>query len=66
MIRVVCWYPFDNGRHLVGDYDNSEEAYQVADQHNARRTNPTDDVMYLYDSSGQFLREPAGDVGVLP
>lgn len=54
--RVVGVDLFDHGDYLVGDYDSPDEAFKVADDHNTKRPGPMDDVYYVYDDKGRYLR----------
>ena len=64
--RVVGVDLFDHEDYLVGDYDTQEEAFTKADGHNEKRPGSMDDVYYVYDDLGHFLRKPAGPMGVSP
>lgn len=55
-IRVVGVDLFDHENYLVGDYDNSDEAFRVADEHNSERSDSMDDVYYAYDEIGNYVR----------
>lgn len=54
--RVVGVDLFDHGDYLVGDYDSRDEAFEVADSHNRRRKGSMDDVYYVYDDAGRYIR----------
>jgi hypothetical protein len=64
--RVVGVDLFDHGDYLVGDYDTTEEAFRIADDHNKARKGSMDDVYYVYNDQRKFLRNPAGNFGVSP
>lgn len=55
-IRVVGVDLFDHGDYLVGDYDDQDEAFRVADEHNEKRTGSMDDVYYAYDGQETYVR----------
>jgi len=44
------------GIDLFGDYDDQSIAFKVADEHNESRTGPMDDVYYVYDDQGNYIR----------
>jgi len=44
------------GIDLFGDYDDQSIAFKVADEHNESRTGPMDDVYYVYDDQGNYVR----------
>jgi hypothetical protein len=47
---------FSHEDYLKGDYDSRTEAYKVADDHNAKRSGSTDDIYYVYDDQGTYIR----------
>jgi hypothetical protein len=55
-IRVVGIDLFDHGDYLVGDYDKREEAFEVADGNNTKRTGSMDDIYYVYNDQGEYIR----------
>ena len=55
-IRVVGVDLFSHEDYLVGDFDYTIEAFIVADGNNIRREGPMDDVYYVYDDKGRYLR----------
>ena len=54
--RVVGVDLFDHSDYLVGDYDNREEAFLIADKHNTRRSGSMDNVYYVYADTGCYIR----------
>jgi hypothetical protein len=54
--RVVGVDLFDHEDYLVGDYDTPEEAFGVADSHNTNRPGPMDDIYYVYNDQGRYIR----------
>lgn len=50
------------------DCDTREEAFKLADEANKKRTGSMDDVRYVYDDQGNYLRgeEVVGKLGVSP
>jgi hypothetical protein len=70
--RVVGIDLFASEDCLVGDFDDREEAFTVADEHNKTRRGSMDDVYYVYDDTGELVRneeavkESTGDLGVSP
>jgi hypothetical protein len=54
--RVVGVDLFDHGDYLVGDYDTPEEAFKIADGHNTKRSGSMDNVYYVYDDQGRYIR----------
>ena len=54
--RVVGVDLFDHGDYLVKDCDTREEAFKLADEHNKKRTGSMDDVYYVYDDRGKYIR----------
>jgi len=55
-IRAVGVDLFDHSDYLVGDYDSRDEAFRVADEHNAQRSGMMDDVYYVYNDEGCYIR----------
>ncbi|MFH0873267.1 MAG: hypothetical protein V1846_00250 [Candidatus Komeilibacteria bacterium] len=53
--RVIGVDLFEGGDYLVGDYDNPQDAFDVADDHNKKRTGPMNDVYYVYDEKGNYI-----------
>ena len=56
--RVVGVDLFDHEDYLVDDYESRDEAFKIADDHNAKRTGSMDDVYYAYDDQGTHIRGP--------
>lgn len=54
--RVVGVDLFDHEDYLVGDFDSQDEAFQKADDHNKARSGSMDDVYYVYDDQGNYIR----------
>jgi hypothetical protein len=54
--RVVGADLFEHSDYLVGDYDNRNEAFRIADEHNTKRDEKMDDVYYVYDDQGTYIR----------
>lgn len=54
--RVVGVDLFDHDDYLVGDYDSRDEAFRVADEHNTRRSGSMDNIYYVYDDEGHYIR----------
>lgn len=54
--RVVGVDLFDHTDYLVDDYDSQDEAFEVADGHNTKRSGSMDDVYYVYDDQGHYIR----------
>lgn len=70
--RVVGIDLFSHEDYLVKDCDTRDEAFQLADENNKNRSGSMDDVYYVYDDTGKYLRgekavaEHTGDLGVSP
>jgi hypothetical protein len=47
---------FSHEDYLVGNYDSREEAFKIADEHNTRRKGSLDDIYYVYDDQGTYIR----------
>ena len=54
--RVVVVDLFSHERFLEAEFDSQEEAFRLADEHNTKRSGPMDDVYYVYDDQGRYLR----------
>lgn len=54
--RIVGVDLFDHGDYLVGDYDSQGEAFRIADEHNKKRSGSMDDVYYVYNDAGAYIR----------
>ena len=54
--RVVGVDLFDHENYLVRDCDSQDEAFRVADDHNTKRSGSMDDVYYVYDDQGRYIR----------
>jgi len=54
--RVIGIDLFENKDYLIGDFDNRNEAFQKADDHNMNRSGSMDDVYYVYDDTGCYIR----------
>jgi len=70
--RVIYVDPFSHEDGVVKDCDSQQEAFDLADKHNKGRTDSMDDVHYVYDDTGAYLRgaeavtEQTGGLGVSP
>lgn len=66
--RVVGADLFSHDDWIVDDYDSRDEAFKIADEHNKTRTDSMDDVYYVYDDTGKYLRgnEAVNGLGVSP
>ena len=64
--RVIGVDLFDHEDYLVGDHDDRNQAFKIADDHNNARSGSMDDVYYVYDDQGKYLRgnEAVGKLGV--
>ncbi len=71
-IRVIGVDLFSHEDYVVKDCDTRDEAFQLADEANKKRTGSMDDVYYVYDDTGKYLRgeeavkELTGGLGVSP
>lgn len=67
-IRVLAVDLFSREERVVKDCDTPEEAFKIADKHNIARENSMDDVCYVYDDNGDYIRgnEAVGKIGVSP
>lgn len=54
--RVVGVDLFSHEDYLKRDYDSRAEACRVADDHNAKRSGSMDDICYVYDDQGTYIR----------
>lgn len=54
--RVISCDLFDHSDYIKKDCDTQEEAFQIADNHNRQRKGSMDDVYYVYDDQGKYLR----------
>lgn len=54
--RVVGVDLFAHEDYIKKDCDTQEEAFQIADDHNRQRNGSMDDVYYVYDDQGEYLR----------
>jgi hypothetical protein len=66
--RVIGVDLFDHEDYVLKDCDTTDEAYVMADAHNRKRKSSMDDVYYVYDDKGTYLRGPehVGNLGVSP
>ena len=66
--RVVVIDLFDHEDYVLKDCDSQEEAFELADAHNAARTGSMDNVRYVYDDQGYYIRgdEDVDGPGVSP
>lgn len=56
MFRVIGYDLFDRSDYVVKDCDTKDEAFELADDHNRKRTGSMDDVYYVYNDKGDYLR----------
>lgn len=54
--RVIQIDLFSHEDFVVDDCDTKERAFELADELNAKRTGSMDDVRYVYDDKGEWLR----------
>lgn len=54
--RVIGVDLFDHTDYLVQDCNTEKEAFDLADAHNGKRTGSMDDVYYVYDDQGRYVR----------
>jgi len=54
--RVICVDLFNRDDYHVGDYDTHKKAFEVADKHNKARSGSIDDVYYVYNDRGKYIR----------
>jgi hypothetical protein len=54
--RVIVVDLFSHEDYLVDDYDSRDEAFTFADEHNMKRSGSMDDVYYVYDDRGTYIR----------
>lgn len=54
--RVIGVDLFSHEDYVRADYDSQEEAFRIADQHNTKRSGSMDDVYYVYDDHGTYIR----------
>jgi hypothetical protein len=54
--RVVNVDLFAREDYLVGDYDDRQEAFDKADEHNKARSGSMSDVYYVYNDAGSYIR----------
>ena len=54
--RVVGVDLFSHEDYLVGNYDSQEEAFKIADENNTQRKGSLDDIYYVYDDRGTYIR----------
>jgi hypothetical protein len=55
-IRIVGVDLFSSEDYLVGDYDDQDQAFRVADEHNSERSGSMSDVYYGYNDQGRYVR----------
>ena len=61
--RVIGCDLFDHSDFVVKDCDAQGEAFKIADDHNRKRNGSMDDVYYVYDDNGTYLRSEERRVG---
>lgn len=54
--RVVGVDLFNHEDYLIDDFDKCEDASVVADEHNTKRSGSMDDVYYVYNDIGKYVR----------
>jgi hypothetical protein len=54
--RVAGCDLFDHSDYVVKDCETHEEAFQIADDHNRQRSGSMNDVYYVYNDQGDYLR----------
>jgi hypothetical protein len=54
--RVIVVDLFSHEDYLVDDYDSRDEAFKFADEHNIKRSGSMDDIYYVYDDRGTYIR----------
>jgi hypothetical protein len=54
--RVIIVDLFSHEDGVVGDFASREEAFSLADEHNRKRVDAMEDVFYVYDDQGRYLR----------
>ena len=54
--RVVGVDLFSHEDYVMEDYGSRAEAFKVADDHNTKRSGSMDDVYYVYDDRGAYIR----------
>ena len=55
-VRVIVVDLLSHEDYLVKDCDSREEAFKMADEYNLRRSGSMDDVYYVYDDRGIYIR----------
>ncbi|MDO8571904.1 MAG: hypothetical protein Q7R79_04460 [bacterium] len=54
--RVIFVDLFSHEDGIIKDCDTREEAFALADTHNKGRSGSMDDVYYVYDDQGNYIR----------
>ena len=54
--RIIGVDLFSHEDYLVTDCDSREEAFKIADEHNVARRGSMEDVYYVYDDRGAYIR----------
>ena len=54
--RVMGVDLFSHEDYLVGDYNSRAKAFKAADANNTKRTGSMDDIYYVYDDQGAYIR----------
>jgi len=54
--RVIGVDLFSHEDYLVGDYSSRAKAFKIADAHNTKRSGSMDDICYVYDHQGAYIR----------
>lgn len=58
--RIIVVDLFSHEDYFVCDCDSRDQAFKIADGHNAGRTESMDDVCYVYDDRGVYIRGNEG------
>ncbi len=54
--RVIGIDLFEDNRYLVGDFQDEDEACDITDDLNEKRSSRTDDIFRAYDDQGRCIR----------
>jgi hypothetical protein len=63
--RIIGVDLFAFEEYLVKDCDTRAEAFEIADNKNSNRTGPLDNVYYVYNDNGRYIRgvnRESGDI----
>ncbi len=64
--RVIGVDLFDHEDYIVGDYNEKNEALEVARNKNHARRGSMDDIYYVYNDKGEYLHPDLGTTKVSP